>query len=169
MYRGSISGKPGLPDTESDVGGYESYPTTSRAAAWDSDHDGLPDWWETVRGLNPASAANVYSDSNSDRDGNGFTELDEYLEWMAKPHYFTSVGQNVAIDLGQAFVGYTASPTYTASNAVGGAITVSGRTATFTSSACGLASFRVAVRDGAGATMTKDMVVFVDNGSGTCP
>jgi hypothetical protein len=41
----------------------------------DTDHDGMPDAWETARGLNPADP----SDGNQDADGDGFTNLEEYL------------------------------------------------------------------------------------------
>jgi hypothetical protein len=78
-YKGSVSGKPGLPDNEAGVGGYESYPTTTRDATWDSDGDGLPDWWEKGVGLSPSSAAGNVADSNADADGNGYTQLDDYL------------------------------------------------------------------------------------------
>ena len=39
----------------------------------DADKDGLPDWWETLYGLNP----NV-TDSHVDSDGDGRTNLEEY-------------------------------------------------------------------------------------------
>lgn len=41
----------------------------------DSDGDGMPDEWEKRYGLNPNDA----SDANADRDGDGFTNLEEYL------------------------------------------------------------------------------------------
>jgi hypothetical protein len=168
-YKGSLTGIPGLPDSEVDVGGYENYPNESRAATWDSDADGLPDWWETAFSLNPTSAKGDSSDANIDTDGNGYTQLEEYLAWMAKPHYFTSVGKSVSINLGQAFVGYTNGPTYTASNQTNGTVTVSGTTATFQATKCGMASWTLKVSDKDGGSMSKDMVAFVDNGSGTCP
>jgi hypothetical protein len=40
----------------------------------DTDGDGMPDWWETQYGLNPASAA----DAATDADGDGATNLQEY-------------------------------------------------------------------------------------------
>jgi hypothetical protein len=44
----------------------------------DSDGDGLPDDWELANGLNPHSA--VGNDgANGDPDGDGFTNLQEYL------------------------------------------------------------------------------------------
>ena len=169
-YKGSISGKPGLPDNEADVGGYESYPSTSRESSWDSDGDGLPDWWETQAGLDPNSKSGDFSDSNADPDGDGYTQLDDYLQWMAKPHAFTNPGMSMTIDLGQAFVGYTSSPAYASTDVVNGVLTISGKTATFTASTCGMASWKLTVKDGAGSTMTKEMVAFVAAASnGSCP
>ncbi|MGC4092951.1 MAG: hypothetical protein QM756_34710 [Polyangiaceae bacterium] len=168
-YKGSVSGIAGLPDSETDVGGYESYPNGTREATWDGDADGLPNWWENLFKLNVSSAKGDFSDANIDTDGDGYTQLDEYLAWMAAPHYFTSVGKTVSIDLGAAFVGYTQTPTYTSSNVVNGSVAISGKTATFTPTKCGLASWTVKVSDSQGATMSKNMVAYVDNGSGACP
>lgn len=39
----------------------------------DSDHDGLPDWWETRYGLNPTLA-----DANDDADADGWSNLEEF-------------------------------------------------------------------------------------------
>jgi len=44
----------------------------------DSDHDGIPDFWEKLAGLNP----NDPSDANQDRDGDGYTNLEKYLAWL---------------------------------------------------------------------------------------
>ena len=161
-YSGSYMGYPGIPDHQNDVGGYEDHPTTSRDAGWDSDGDGVPDWWESAVGSNVASPAGDFSDANLDSDGDGFTMLDDYLNWMAEPHYFTSNGQSVAIDLGSIFFGYTSSPSYTTAGAVGGSVNVSGSTVTFTPSACGLASFTVSVQDGGSSTMTRQVGVHVE-------
>jgi hypothetical protein len=45
----------------------------------DTDLDGMPDDWETSMGFNPNDA----NDRNSDADGDGFTNLEEYLAEMA--------------------------------------------------------------------------------------
>jgi hypothetical protein len=74
-YKGGISGLPGLPDSQEDVGGWEDYPEVHRPADWDIDHDGLPTEWETRHGLNPADAA----DGNLDANGDGNTNLEEFL------------------------------------------------------------------------------------------
>jgi len=53
-----------------------SAPTTTRAAGWDSDGDGMPNNWELAHGLNPNSAA----DFKLDQDGDGYVNLQEYLD-----------------------------------------------------------------------------------------
>jgi hypothetical protein len=78
-FKGSISGIPGLPDKQDDVGGWENYPEAKRDANWDTDHDGLPNTWETAQGLNPNSTAGDFAEANADADGNGFTNLEDYL------------------------------------------------------------------------------------------
>lgn len=74
-YKGSISGPPGLPDSQKDVGGREDYPEEHRPANWDADNDGLPNEWETQHGFNPADPAG----GNLDATGDGYTNLEEYL------------------------------------------------------------------------------------------
>ncbi|MBN2166124.1 MAG: carbohydrate-binding protein [Marinilabiliaceae bacterium] len=43
----------------------------------DTDQDGMPDYWETANGINPNT-----SDHNGDNDGDGYTNIEEYLEWI---------------------------------------------------------------------------------------
>src|SRR6185503_10232858 len=73
---GPYGGSPGLPNSQNDVGGWEDYPALSRPATWDTDHDGLPNWWEALLGLDPNSPADDFSESNADPDGDEFTLLD---------------------------------------------------------------------------------------------
>jgi hypothetical protein len=44
----------------------------------DGDHDGMPDKWELAVGLNPSDA----NDARSDRDGDGYTNIEEYINWL---------------------------------------------------------------------------------------
>jgi hypothetical protein len=78
-HKGGVSGLPGLPDTQDDVGGWEEYPQMHREADWDTDHDGMPNSWEAAQGLNPNSHRGDFTESNADPDGDGFTNLEAYL------------------------------------------------------------------------------------------
>ncbi|ADQ05621.1 Pectinesterase [Caldicellulosiruptor owensensis OL] len=60
-------------NTEAEVGGYPELSTVQ--APQDSDHDGMPDSWEIANGLNP----NDPSDRNGYKFGNGYTNLENYL------------------------------------------------------------------------------------------
>ena len=67
----------GIIDSQAEVGGWPTY--RPGAAPLDSDHDGMPDAWETKHGLNPHD--------NSDRNGletSGYTHLEEYLNGLVK-------------------------------------------------------------------------------------
>lgn len=81
LYKGSKSGLPGLPDSQEDVGGWEDYPEIHRPDDWDTDGDGMPNSWEIKKGLNPNDPA----DGANDLDGDGYTNLEDYLNWLASP------------------------------------------------------------------------------------
>jgi hypothetical protein len=83
-YEGSITGLAGLPDSEEDVGGWEDYPEVHRLADWDTDHDGLPNAWEVEHGTNPNSPAGDFADSSADPDGDGYTNLEDYLNGIGR-------------------------------------------------------------------------------------
>jgi hypothetical protein len=51
----------------------------SRASGWDTDRDGIPDAWETANGLNSA-----VDDHNADADGDGYRNIEEYLDAAAQ-------------------------------------------------------------------------------------
>jgi len=71
----------GIIYVESDVGGYPTYNSATPPA--DSDHDGMPDWWESQNGLNPSNA----SDRNGDFNGDGYTNLEKYLNAVVSGPY----------------------------------------------------------------------------------
>ncbi|MDX6748347.1 hypothetical protein SH611_00845 [Geminicoccaceae bacterium 1502E] len=60
-------------DSPSDVGGWPEL--GSGKAPADVDKDGMDDLWESANGLNPGNA----NDRNADRNGDGYTNLEEYL------------------------------------------------------------------------------------------
>ena len=109
-YKGSKTGKKGLIDREADAGGYEEIGSETREADYDSDADGMPNWWEKLHGLDPQVA-----DNNSDANGDGYTALEEYLNWMAEPHYFIQPGASLSIPLSPLFAGYSQTALYSAS------------------------------------------------------
>ncbi len=168
-YSGSISGKPGLPDKVSDTEGYEYYGEENRESDWDTDGDGLPDWWEEYYNLDPNSAENDFSDSNSDVDGDGYTQLDEYLQWMSKQHYFKQIDQSFAIDLSFLFKGYTNIPVYSVLEEINGVITIEDGIATIQPSSCGMANFKFKVTDADGDSKEKEVVAFfLADSEGNC-
>jgi hypothetical protein len=82
-FKGSVSGLPGLPDTQDDVGGWDEYAEEHRPADWDADGDGMPGAWEREHGLNPDSPQGDFTEANADADGDGWTNLEEYLNELA--------------------------------------------------------------------------------------
>ncbi len=60
-------------DSQNQVGGWPEY--RSAPLAPDRDEDGIPDQWEISRGLDPNSIMDV----NQDDDGDGYTNIEEYL------------------------------------------------------------------------------------------
>lgn len=107
---GSRTGKKGLPDSENDANceGFDGLQMTEerRPADFDTDGDGMPDWWEKATGM---------TDSNADDNNDGYTNLEEYLNWMAQPH-FSSLDN---INLKTYFAGYDHNPSFTISNTTG--------------------------------------------------
>ncbi|MBF8184619.1 hypothetical protein ITP53_02425 [Nonomuraea sp. K274] len=65
-------------NSQKDVGGWLPVPTEVPAPA-DSDHDGMPDEWETAQGLNPESA-----DDAKTVGTDGYTNLERYLNGIQR-------------------------------------------------------------------------------------
>lgn len=74
---GKVMYKDGIITDISQVGGYPEYKGTPYA---DADDDGMPDEWERKNKLNPNDA----SDASKDRDGDGYTNIEEYINSVAK-------------------------------------------------------------------------------------
>ena len=66
-----------LVDHPGEVGGWPRLARGTPPA--DDDRDGMPDEWEAAHGLDPAHAA----DQNGDLDGDGYTNLEDYLNELA--------------------------------------------------------------------------------------
>ena len=73
------SGTGALIDTPEQVGGWPELKSTEAPA--DADRDGMPDAWETEHKLIAADA----EDRNADADGDGYTNLEEFLN-ATNPH-----------------------------------------------------------------------------------
>lgn len=155
-YTGSRGDTPGIPDTESDVGGWEAYPEERRPAAFDSDGDGMPDWWEILQGTNPRSPAGDFSESNADADRDGYTNLEEYLNWMAAPHYDITVKGRTDIDLAALTLGFEKNPEFTVEFADNCTVKIHGHKASVTAgSENALASLTFKVKDAEGTEMIR--------------
>ncbi len=72
---------PGILNTQNDpgVGGFPTLNSVSRPAGFDTDGDGMPTAWEEARWwLDP----NDPNDRNYDKDSDGYTNLEEYLNYL---------------------------------------------------------------------------------------
>lgn len=70
-----------LIDSQDEVGGWPEL--ESSPAPTDTDRDGMPDMWEKARKLDPANP----KDRNGDQDGDGYTNLEEYLNSLCPDMY----------------------------------------------------------------------------------
>jgi hypothetical protein len=150
-----------LVSSEADVGGQSAITGGTRPT--DSDNDGMPDFFETAIGL-----SNTTADNNGDYDGDGYTNIEHYVNWLAGPHARVASGASVDVSLAQYAGGYATTATYTVSGATHGtvALLADGKTARFTPATgyTGLAEFSFTVSDGRSATFKVGIVV---EGSGS--
>lgn len=105
-YKGSKSKLKGEIDSEADLkdvanGGWEEWPELAREADWDTDKDGMPDWWEKAVGSDHHTA-----NQNDDPNGDGWTLLEDYLEFMAHPYLIVASGETQTIDVKPFFKGF---------------------------------------------------------------
>lgn len=141
--------------------------TANRPANWDADGDGIPAWFETAMGWNDEAANN-----NADSDGDYWTDLEEYLNWVAVPHFYDmandgtvtalKTGTNHTITLADYFAGYT-SPSYTVVSNGGATTSISNGVLTynFPANASKLATIQVtATQDG--ISLTRSLNFFID-------
>lgn len=169
-YVGSKSGIKGEIDDEQDAGGFEDYPEELRPVTYDTDYDGLPNWWEEIRGTDPHTRTRDYVDTNADLEGDGYTELERYLDFMAQPHVFLQPGTSATIDMASLFAGYTNQPAYTVEVA-GTSITTGrdGSLLTITSQGeNAIVTVNMEVRDADGSVLQRRLCVAVSN-NGTLP
>lgn len=149
---GSRSGKKGLIDKESDSEGWNRLGIVSetRDSDWDTDGDGIPNWFETAKGWSTSDLNNNHADQNQ----NYYTDLEIYLNWMALPHWIKQVVNDpIEIDLKEFFAGYTNTTnktTYTIGTTSGLTTNMSNFILTVTPTKTGLLSLEVTATETVG-------------------
>lgn len=168
---GSKGNLAGIIDATTDTGceGFAglNIKTAERPDNWDEDGDGIPAWFETAMGWSDSVGNN-----NDDRDSDYYTDLEEYLNWMAVPHFYNmandgtvtalKTGTNHTITLADYFAGYT-SPSYIVVSNGGATASISNGVLTynFPANSSKLATIQVkATQDG--ISLTRSFNFFID-------
>ena len=128
---------------------YDLYENVSRADDFDANQNGIADWYE--------KAMNI-ADAQADPDGDGYTNLEDYLNYMAMPNVIAGKGQTVSFELGDYFAGFPNGTTFE----VLGAGSISGTTLTVTptDSDQGFLQSNVTARNGE-VSLTRQFNVYV--------
>ncbi len=155
---GCLSGKAGLIDKERDSEGWNRLGIVSetRDSDWDTDGDGIPDWYENAKGWSSTVANN-----NNCTSSDYYTNLEEYLNWMAVPHFIEGVRKDETkqITLSTYFAGYT-NPSYSVNPGTGITASISNGILNVTPSQTGLLSLIVtATQDNISLTRTFNFYV----------
>lgn len=77
-YGGKWGARSGIIDSQKDADGWPALLSTPAPA--DNDHDGMADDWELAHGLDPTNR----DDRNGDLNGDGHTNLEEYLNSLTR-------------------------------------------------------------------------------------
>lgn len=114
---GSRTKQNGIIDSEEDKGceGFSglNIETCQRQTGFDTDSDGMPDWWETARGLNPRQDDhNAYANDTTE-----YTNLEDYLNWIAVPHFLIGKAEEAKVSLHDYFRGYIHQPEFSVASA----------------------------------------------------
>jgi len=90
---GKVITETGIVNDPREVGGYPRYSFSPEDVSPDTDHDGMPDTWETEHRLDPAKPG----DGSIDTDGDGYTNVEEYLNGTDPTQKidYTNLGNNV--------------------------------------------------------------------------
>jgi autotransporter-associated beta strand protein len=122
---------------------------------FETNQDGLPDYWKEAMGMNITLA---YGNLTA---ANGYTNLENYVNWLAGPHAIAIENNSVNIDLTAYTLGL-ANPAFVLSNAVNGTVLLlaDNHTAQFTptSGFTGAGNFTYAVT---GTALTGNVAVVV--------
>ena len=157
----------GIIDKESDAEGFAglNIVQVEREATFDVDQDGMADWWERLNGFDPAAA-----DNNGDSDGDGYTNIEEYLNWLAEPHLIVAPSQSESVDLKSLFMGFSKSPVYAFRVEYGevDAVIADGKLSlTPKAGFVGMAGLTLSVTDAEGTTRTRSLGLAVTDGTST--
>jgi len=117
---------------------------TGGAAPANFSGDGIADYWKLANGLSTNTA---YPLTNT---VTGYTLLENYLNFLGAPHAVTQTNTPVLINLAQFTAGFSASATFSVTNATNGIVSlVGGTNANFvpTANFSGLGSFTFTVND----------------------
>lgn len=156
-YVGSRSGIKGQIDNESDCGGFEVFPEDTRDESFDTDGDGIPNWFEILIGSDGSTANN-----NDDPNHDGWTLLEDYLEFMAHPYVVLAPEEQTEVNLAQYFRGYTKSPIYSVADNKDVNAAVSDSVITVKAGKdCLITTLQVSVVDADGASLTLPLNVAV--------
>jgi pectate lyase len=90
---GKVGNENGIINDPKEVGGYPEYSFSPEQVPVDTDHDGMSDEWEKKYELNPEEV----SDGSADSDGDGYTNVEEYLNGTNPREKidYTNLGNNV--------------------------------------------------------------------------
>lgn len=92
QYGGNYGTAAGIIDSQQTVGGWVTLESTTPPE--DSDNDGMPDAWEDNMGLDK----NNPDDRNGDITGNGYTNLEDYLNGLVEEYEYLLRPVELAVD-----------------------------------------------------------------------
>ena len=87
--------------------------------------------------------------------------MDNYLDWLAQPHYFINLKDKKVLAVADFFKGYDNKPVYTFSEVKNGEVNLKGKEIQFMASDKGFASFVITVKDADGDSMSRIINFFV--------
>ncbi|CAH0020681.1 unnamed protein product [Clonostachys rhizophaga] len=146
-YTGSVGNTKGIIDDPADAGGLEDFPSVTRDSSWDSDNDGIADWWDGSTG------------------GEGYTPLEGYINFMAEPHVYVSPSKTVTINLAALASGFS-SPSFSVSGPTKGSVSLSGSEASYSAGAsAGIDYVTVNIKDGEGSTWSRKVGIAIYEGA----
>lgn len=91
-YGGAYGTGEGIIDSQETVGGWVNLESTTPPE--DTDHDGMPDTWEDQMGLDKSDPA----DRNGDLNGNGYTNLEDYLNSLVEAYSYIVRPVQLSVD-----------------------------------------------------------------------